>query len=66
MLALLELVFGMLALLELREDMMLAIYSLSVGYKNIVLPTIFIPKMVMKMVMQIFNAFFVVSCIDAK
>ena len=56
----------MLALLELREDMMLAIYSLSVGYKNIVLPTIFIPKMVMKMVMQIFNAFFVVSSIDAK
>ena len=44
----------------MREDMMLAIYSLSVGYRNIVLPTIFIPKMVM----QIFNAFFVVSAIE--
>ena len=33
--------FGPEALLELREDMMLAISSLSVGCRNIVLPLLF-------------------------
>ena len=56
--------FGPEALLELREDIMLVISSLSVGCTNIVLPLWF--ERFWKMFMWIFYAFFVVSAIEAK